>query len=152
MKKIIIALGTLILCLLIVTSPGSAFSDGIHWQPYDKGLAMAKAQNKNIFLYFQADWCHYCQKMSHFTFKNLDLINYLNENFISIKVDTEKEKKVTASYSVRGLPTLWFLKNDSTKLSRIPGYVQADRLINILKYINTKSYLKMSFNDFLKTI
>lgn len=152
MKKITIALGTLILCLLIITSSGSAFSDGIHWQPYDKGLAMAKAQNKNIFLYFHSDWCHYCKKMKRSTFKNLDLINYLNENFISIKVDTEKEKKVTASYSVRGLPTLWFLKNDSTRLSRIPGYVQADRLINILKYIKTGSYIKMSFNDFLKTI
>lgn len=152
MKKITIALGSLILCLLVITAPGSAFSDGINWQSYDKGLAMAKAQNKKIFLYFHADWCHYCKKMKKTTFKNADLINYLNKHFISIMVNVDKEKKIARFYRVRGLPTLWFLKDDSTKLSRIPGFVQAHTLVNVLKYINTENYIKMSFKDFLKTI
>ncbi len=151
MKKIIAASALLILCCITIL-PGYAFSEEIHWQSYDKGLAMAKTQNKNIFLIFHTDWCSYCKKMDKTTFKNPGLISYLNEYFISIKVNSDKEKKIASAYAVRGLPTLWFLKEDSTKISRIPGYVNADILIKVLKYIKTENYVKMSFKDFVKTM
>ncbi len=151
MKKTILVSMVLLIFITILPA-GYAFSDTIHWQPYPKGIAMAKAENKKIFLYFHTSWCHYCKKMKTSTFKNPDVIKYLNKHFISITIDAEKEKKIARAYGVRGFPTLWFLKHDSSKLSKIPGYVEAKTLINVLKYIETGSYMKMSFNDFLKTI
>ncbi len=151
MKKIIFASSVLFLCFTMIL-PCSASSKRINWQTYEKGIAMAKTQNKKIFLYFHTSWCHYCKKMKKSTFSNPSVINYLNKYFISIAVDADKEKKIARTYAVRGFPTLWFLKKNSKKLSRIPGYVEADDLLKVLKYIETDSYKTMSFNDFVKTI
>ncbi len=140
------------LIFLILLSPATALSEKIQWQNYEKGIAMAKAQGKKVFLYFHADWCGYCTKMKKTTFKDNSVIRYLNDNFIAISVDSDREKKIAGSYGVRGLPTYWLLKEDSTKLSSLPGYVDAERLLVVLKYIKTESYGKMSFNDFGKTL
>lgn len=134
------------------TSPVAAVSGGITWQKYDKGVVMAKEQNKKIFLYFHAEWCGYCRQMDKSTFQDKALIDYMNANFIAIKVDSDVEKKVADSYSVRGLPTSWFLKSNSDKLSNMPGYIDAKRLMTILKYVHTESYEKMSYSDFEKSM
>lgn len=139
------------LCTLLI-SPVAGVSGGIAWQSHDKGINMAKEQKKKIFVYFHAQWCGYCRKMEASTFQDKTLIDYLNANFIAIKVDSDVEKKVADSYSVRGLPTCWFLKADGDKLSSMPGYIDGARLLTILKYVHTESYEKMSYGDFEKSL
>lgn len=123
----------------------------IDWQRYEQGMELAKGQNKHVFLYFHADWCTYCTKLKTTTFKDVAVLKYL-DNFISIAVDTEKNQELAKQWKVKGLPTLLFLKPDNSKISSIPGYVDAKQFLNILKYIHTSSYDKMNFQDFLKTI
>ena len=136
--------------LLITGSAGAA--ETIKWQSFDQGVSMAESQGKQIFLYFYADWCTYCRKMEKETFTDESVVNYLNENFIPISVNSDKNKKVADNFRVRGLPTFWLLKPDSTRLSNLPGYIDSGRLMAILKYIKTESYEKMSFKDFVKTL
>ena len=123
----------------------------IDWLDYEQGMAQAKAAGKHIFLYFHADWCTYCVKLKKTTFKNKEVVSYLRDNFISISVDTDKKKKLSTQWGVKGLPTLWFLKPDNSKISSIPGYVDKKQLLDVLKYIHTQSYDKLSFNEFVKT-
>nr|NJM01378.1 DUF255 domain-containing protein [Desulfobacula sp.] len=72
------------------TSKPNPKDAGIQWQSYDEGLKLAKSRNKHVFLYFHADWCTYCKKMEATTFMDKKIWADLNENFISIQVDTEK--------------------------------------------------------------
>jgi thioredoxin-related protein len=127
-------------------------SSNIDWQPYIKGLDIAKAEDKPVFLYFHADWCTYCTKLKKTTFADKNVLNYLNDNFISITIDTDREKKLANQWEIKGLPTLWFLKADNSKISSIPGYIGPDYFLNVLRYVRTKSYDKMTFQDFVKTI
>jgi len=152
MKKTTALLFSLTLLFLIISLPGFGICQDIQWSSYEKGIEQAEKQNKKILLYFHADWCAFCKKMDTSTFQDQTLVAYLTDNFIAIAVDSEQEKKIASAYRVRGLPTLWLLKEDSEKLSSLPGYVDADRLISILKYVKTESYTKMSFSDFLDTI
>ncbi len=128
----------------------AAKGSSIDWQPYKEGLALAKVQNKPVFLYFHADWCRYCQMLKQTTFVDKTVLNYLSDNFISITIDTEKEKDLSLEWGIKGLPNLWFLKADNSKISNYPGYAGPEQFINVLKYIRTESYEKMSFSDFLK--
>ncbi|MEN8211331.1 MAG: thioredoxin fold domain-containing protein [Thermodesulfobacteriota bacterium] len=130
----------------------AAKTSGIDWQSYAKGLDIAKAQDKPLFLYFHADWCTYCKKLKKTTFADKAVLNYLNDNFISITIDTDKEQAFASQWGIKGLPSLWFLKSDSSKISNLPGYVGPEQFLTILKYIRTQSYEKMSFSDFVKTI
>ncbi|MBC8441007.1 MAG: thioredoxin family protein [Deltaproteobacteria bacterium] len=127
-------------------------TSNIDWLGYAQGMDLAKSQNKHVFLYFHADWCTYCAKLKKTTFRDAAVLKYLKDNFISIAVDTDKNQGMAKQWKVRGLPTLWFLKPDNSKISSIPGYVDAEQLLQILKYIHTTSYGKMNFQDFVKTI
>ncbi len=124
----------------------------IDWLGYEQGMELAKSQNKHVFLYFHADWCSYCTKLKTTTFQDRLVLKYLKDNFINIPVDTDKNQALATQWKVKGLPTMWFLKPDNSKISSIPGYVDAKQFLNILKYIHTSSYDKMNFQDFLKTI
>jgi thioredoxin-related protein len=127
-------------------------TSSIDWQSYAKGLDIAKTQDKPVFLYFHADWCTYCTKLKKTTFTDKNVLNYLNDNFISISIDTEKEKAFANQWGIKGLPSIWFLKSDSSKISNLPGYVGPEHFLTILKFIRTESYAKMSFAEFVKTI
>ena len=81
---------------------------------------------------------------------NKKIIQYLNQNFISISVNTDIKKALAQKWKVKGLPLLWFLKPDGSKISNVPGYVDKTPFFKILTYIQTQSYEKMSFSEFTK--
>jgi uncharacterized protein YyaL (SSP411 family) len=63
----------------------------IHWYAYgDEPLRKAKELNKLIFLSIGYSSCHWCHVMAHESFEDTTTANFLNEHFISIKVDREE--------------------------------------------------------------
>jgi uncharacterized protein len=63
----------------------------IHWWAYSQQpLDKAKAENKLIFLSIGYSSCHWCHVMAHESFEDDSTANYLNENFVSIKIDREE--------------------------------------------------------------
>jgi thioredoxin-related protein len=142
----------LFFCLLTLNSSGFAATDEINWQPYNKGTQLGKKEEKKIFLHFWADWCGYCIKMAKETFTKPAVISYLNENFIAIKVDFDRESKIATLHNVRGLPANLFIAEDGENISNLPGFIPADMLVNILKYVNSGSYKDMTLSKFLKEL
>ena len=134
------------------TSAQDLKDTGIQWKEYAEGMKLAKTRNKPVFLYFHAEWCTYCKKMEQTTFMDEKVLTYLNENFISIRIDTDKDTEISNQWKVRGLPTIWFLKPDGTKVDNLPGYVDEEYLSKVLTYIHSGTYEKMSFNEFLETV
>lgn len=125
-------------------------SNNISWKDYTPGLAQAQKQGKSVFLYFHAPWCGYCVKLKKQTFTDSRVKAYLNQNFVSISVDTDKRGTLAQKWGVRGLPTLWFLASDGTKITSLPGFVNSDQLLMILQYIHTQSYKTMNFQEYVQ--
>lgn len=124
----------------------------IKWYSYDEGMALGKRQGEKIYLYFWTEWCAFCKKMEKETLSKSLVASFLNKNFISIKVNSDKEKETASLYYVRGFPTSWFLKEDGQKISNLPGYVPPDMFLRILEFIHSDSYKKMTFGDYLKSM
>jgi thiol:disulfide interchange protein len=123
---------------------------GIDWNDYTPGMTRAKNQEKNIFLYFYAQWCTYCTKLKQTTFVDENVRSYLEDHFISISVDTDQNQTLSRNWQVTGLPTMWFLTPEGDRISSLPGYVDGPQLLHILRYIHTKSYDSMSFEEFVR--
>ncbi len=123
--------------------------DEIKWYSHAQGVALAKQKQKKIFVHFYADWCPYCKKMEKGTLKNPAIVDYLNRNFVSVRVNSDKEAALARDYSVRGLPSTWFVSETGEKISNLPGYISAKVLLRVLEYIHTNSYKKMDFQDFV---
>jgi len=133
--------------LLSAGSP--AASGGIQWQSYETGMELGKKENKKVFLHFWSEDCEYCIKMAKETFADSAVIAYLNKYFISIKVNSDKERALVSEYKVRGLPDNWFIAEKKEIIGNQPGFIPADTLLPLLRYIHTDSYKKMSYSKFL---
>ena len=126
----------LTLSLILCVGGAAAASDAINWRSYEEGMVLSKIEKKKVFLHFYADWCGFCRKMANTTFKDSSLINYLNNNYMPIMVNTDREPQTAGNYGVTGLPTTVFLTEMGEPIFSVPGYIATDPLMSMLKEIN----------------
>jgi uncharacterized protein YyaL (SSP411 family) len=71
----------------------------IDWWPWcDEALATARANNKPIFLSIGYSSCHWCTVMEGEAFTDPAIAQYMNANFLPIKVDREERPDVDSIY------------------------------------------------------
>lgn len=71
----------------------------VDWYPWgDEALAKARAEDKWIFLSIGYSSCHWCHVMERESFEDPDVAAFLNEHFVSIKVDREERPDIDAIY------------------------------------------------------
>ncbi|MBI3879242.1 MAG: thioredoxin domain-containing protein [Verrucomicrobia bacterium] len=71
----------------------------VDWYPWSEAaFAKARAEGKPIFLSIGYSTCHWCHVMERESFENEELAKYLNEHFVSIKVDREERPDVDKIY------------------------------------------------------
>ncbi len=71
----------------------------VKWYPWgDEAFTKAKAENKPIFLSIGYSTCHWCHVMAHESFEDNEVAEYLNANFVSIKVDREERPDIDSVY------------------------------------------------------
>jgi len=108
----------------------------INWRSYEEGLVVSKAEKKKVFLHFYADWCVFCGKMAKETFQDSAVVSYINNNFIPVRVDTDKEPATAMKYGVTGLPSTWFLTEMGEAIGTVPGFIPPETLLAMLKEVN----------------
>ena len=64
----------------------------------DEAFAKARAENKPIFLSIGYSTCHWCHVMERESFEDEKIGAFLNEHFVSIKVDREERPDVDKIY------------------------------------------------------
>ena len=71
----------------------------VDWMPWgDAAFDKAKNEDKPVFLSIGYATCHWCHVMERESFENDKIADYLNEHFVSIKVDREERPDVDAVY------------------------------------------------------
>jgi uncharacterized protein len=71
----------------------------VDWYAWgEEAFAKARKENKPIFLSIGYSTCHWCHVMERESFENDEVARYLNENFVSIKVDREERPDVDKIY------------------------------------------------------
>ncbi|MBT2530823.1 thioredoxin domain-containing protein [Arthrobacter sp. ISL-48] len=71
----------------------------VHWQPFgDPAFAAAAARDVPVFLSIGYAACHWCHVMAHESFEDPDTADYLNAQFVAVKVDREERPDVDAVY------------------------------------------------------
>ncbi|MBE9115223.1 thioredoxin domain-containing protein [Lusitaniella coriacea LEGE 07157] len=68
------------------------------WFWGEEALATAKAENKPIFLSIGYSSCHWCTVMEGEAFSDRAIADYINENFLPIKVDREERPDLDSLY------------------------------------------------------
>ncbi len=64
----------------------------------DVALKKARDENKPIFLSIGYSSCHWCHVMAHESFENDEIAQFMNKNFVNIKVDREERPDLDDIY------------------------------------------------------
>ena len=71
----------------------------VDWHPWGaEAFALAKRENKPVFLSIGYSTCHWCHVMAHESFENPEIARLMNDSFINIKVDREERPDVDRVY------------------------------------------------------
>jgi uncharacterized protein YyaL (SSP411 family) len=71
----------------------------VAWQPWDEeAFAQARRERKPIFLSIGYSTCHWCHVMERESFEDDTVARFLNDHFVSIKVDREERPDVDKIY------------------------------------------------------
>jgi thioredoxin-related protein len=108
----------------------------INWYDFDEGMAKGREEGKKIYINFYSDLCQYCEAMERETFVDPSVVSYLSENFIAIRVNSDREKKIAADFRVRGLPDSWFMAETGQVIGRRPGFIPPETFFKILQSVN----------------
>ncbi|SEW26089.1 Protein of unknown function, DUF255 [Chitinophaga sp. YR573] len=118
-----------------------------NWQQV---LAKAKAENKTIFVDAYATWCGPCKMMDKEVYTNPKVAEYVNANFIAIKVQMDQAKndldhikgwyadatKIQKKYQIEAMPAFLFLDAAGKQVYRGQGYQHAEAFLAFLKTAN----------------
>ena len=168
MKKLLIAF------LITISLPFFGNAQKIKWMTFEEAVKLNETAPKKIFIDVFTDWCGWCKKMDQTTFLNKEVIDYMNENYYAVKLDAEMNDTIVfggytfinqggnngrkgthqlAQALLKGrlsYPSYVFMNEKNQLLTVAPGYMEANDLMPVLKYIGTEAYLHQSFKDYIK--
>lgn len=106
----------------------------INWiESYVKASEIAKAENKPMLIFINRPGCGACKVMKDITFKDETIYPYINEHFIPVSLDIDKNDAPKELQS-EVTPTFHFVKYDGTKIREtLFGGKTGKFYLNILK-------------------
>ncbi len=71
----------------------------VDWRPWGaEAFEVARREGKPVFLSIGYSTCHWCHVMERESFESIEVAEYLNTHFISIKVDRERRPDIDEIY------------------------------------------------------
>lgn len=113
----------------------STGKDLINWMKFDEGMKKAGENNLPIYVEFFATWCPPCKTMAQTTFQDKNVASLLNDNFVAVKVDIDKEKDLALKYGARSIPHHVVMNSKGEVVKVLRGALPADMFIANLKDI-----------------
>lgn len=138
----------------------------INWMTFEQAVAAQKKNPKKIMMDAYTDWCGPCKMLDAQTFKNADVIKYVNANYYAIKFDAEGNESISFKgktysnpnydpakdksrnsghqladlFQVQAYPTILFLDEQTNVLAPVKGFMNAQQLELYLKLFATNDY------------
>ncbi len=100
----------------------------------DRAFAQARVERKPVLLYWGASWCPPCNQLKSTFFNRQDFAE-ASRGFVAVHVDGDQRgaQKIGARFKVSGYPTVVLFKADGSEITRLPGEVEPERMMAVLR-------------------
>lgn len=156
---------TFVLLLLLLAAPAAGQpaekASAPDWKSLEQASEAARQDGKLLLVEVYAPWCGYCRKMQRITYADPQVQAYLAEHFEVARINGEqpdtKHRLAGTSVTTRALmrryratsyPTTAFARHDGTLLRQMPGFVEPDLFLQVLRYMRTGAYERQPFDAF----
>ncbi len=154
--------------------------DKIQWMSFEGALqknavlASINEKPKMLFVDVYTDWCGWCKRMDATTFSDPEIVKYMNEHFIAVKMNAERKDTVVingqtyvnknpgnsrsthelAQILLQGkmsFPSFTIIDETGKQLQVLAGFQQAPQFEKILNFFGSGAYKTTGWDDFEKT-
>ncbi|MBP2832590.1 thioredoxin fold domain-containing protein [Aquimarina sp. U1-2] len=150
----------------------SIFAQEINWMSMNEALDAQKKEPKKIFMDVYTDWCGPCKLLDKKTFRNADVVAYVNEHYYAVKFNAEGTEEIrynnftytnpnhdpgrkgrnsqhffANALKVTGYPSMVFFDEKGNLIAPVVGFKTPKQLELYLKMINNNDYKKLTTAD-----
>ena len=105
----------------------------VEWtKDLNTAFALAQKEHKSVMVLVEGENCRWCKKMKYRTLSN-DTVEKRLEKFVVVKVMREDAKAMSVLPEVKGVPTIFFMKENKAVIEEVVGYFNVEDFIS---YIN----------------
>ncbi len=140
----------------------------INWMSIEEAYAATQKNPKKTIIDVYTEWCGWCKVMDKKTFRNPEVVKYINENFYAVKLDAESKEDIvigntTYSYNEQNrandvaiallqgklsFPSMVYLDEQFNMIQPIPGYMEAKPFHEVITFIGDNHHKKESFDSY----
>jgi len=126
----------------------------------DKSVVDANRSSKHIMLFLHKDNCGYCERMS-FNLDDKIILDAIRKDFILLDINRDDDEIVVyqdfngtnrefmKALDIDFYPTILFIDSSRDEIVYgLSGYRDSEKLSTVLKYISSKSYKRVDFEEF----
>jgi thioredoxin-related protein len=126
----------------------------------DKASADANRTKKHVMLFLHKDNCGYCEKML-FQLDEKEISKAIQKDFVLLDINRDDDETISyqdfngtnrqflKALGVDFYPSMVFINGCGNKIIYdVTGYRDPKKMMTILDYISSKSYKKMTLEDF----
>jgi thioredoxin-related protein len=147
---------TLVLvCCVWSASPGLA--QEVEWRPdYAAARREAAAKNRPLMIDFGTEHCFFCKKLDSVVFHEPAIVSLLNERFVSLRVDAEREVRLAQDLNIQNYPTVVLATAEGRILDVQVGFLEAapfqDKLQRVLLTVSAPEWMTRDYEAAGKAI
>jgi len=147
----------------------------ITWMSFEDAMEAIKTEKRKVLISVHTEWCGWCKHMDRTTFKDPNIIKFINEKFYPVKLDAEQKEDIVTPEKVysyekgdgkeRGfhqlaialtmgrltLPSTVFLDENFRVLQPIPGYKDPKTFEMMMTYYGDGHYKRTPWTVYQKT-
>jgi thioredoxin-like negative regulator of GroEL len=144
------------LALAACARPASA-QQAVQWRTdYNAARKEATEKGRPILLEFGTENCMWCKKLEMSTLREPAVVKLLNDGFVNLRVDADRETSLTQTLRISQYPTLVVAAPDGKIVGVLEGYQEAPQLTEQLQrvssYYVTPEWMTRDFQEASKAI
>ncbi len=111
---------------VVPVSTGVMASGQLVWnRDINTALQLARNENKLVLVDVYTGWCGWCKRLDRDTYSDPSVVSFLNNGFVSVKIDAEDGgagQAFAQKYGVRGYPAIAVLDGSGKLRGIFYGY------------------------------
>jgi thioredoxin-like negative regulator of GroEL len=135
----------------------SAPAQSVQWRTdYNSARKEATEKGRPILIDFGTENCMWCKKLDLSTLRDPAVVRLLNDGFVSLKMDPERETNLAQTLRISQYPTLVLAGPDGKIIGVLEGYQEAPQLTEQLQkistYYGTPDWMNRDYQDASRAI
>ncbi len=144
--------------LLFISHPSSLLlAQDVDWRSdYNAARKEAAEKGRPIILDFGFEGCKFCRLLDTTTFRDAQVVKRLNDKFVPLRIDVEKDSALAEKLGLQKFPTVVFASPEGHVLGKIEGYQEPgpfqENLDRVLELVANPEWMKRDYEAAGKAI